>query len=256
MALNWYEPLETLNDQMQRNGVSRAVLTQPLGQTDNAYIQSCRRREPARFATIVLVDPADAAAIAHLERLVDDGASGVRLRPSARSAGADPLAVWRAARDLGIAVSSPGTSADFSSDDFAHLVAELPDLTIVIEHLGSGNVPDTTGEQRARRRDVFALARFPNVFLKVPGLGEIAPRAADRNAAFPFERTGLAVLEEARAAFGAQRLMWGSDFPVVCSREGYAGALRFCLDAFAHCPEAERELIFGGVAARVFPSRP
>jgi len=64
------------------------------------------------------------------------------------------------------------------------------------------------------------------------------------------------VLDEALAAFGPQRLMWGSDFPIVCSREGYAGALRFCMDAFGHRSEGDRELIFGGVADRVFPSRP
>jgi L-fuconolactonase len=256
VALNWYEPIETLNEQMRRNGVARAVLTQPLGQTDNAYIQACRRREPQRYATIVLVDPADPGAVSHLAQLVEDGASGVRLRPSARSAGADALAIWRAAQDLGIAVSSPGTSADFASDEFADLVAALPGLTIVIEHLGAGNAPDTTDEQRARRRTVFALARFPNVVIKVPGLGEIAPRASDRNAPFPFERAGLDVLDEALAAFGPQRLMWGSDFPIVCSREGYAGALRFCMDAFGHRSEGDRELIFGGVADRVFPSRP
>ena len=256
VALNWYEPIETLNDQMQRNGVSRAVLTQPLGQTDNAYIQSCRRREPHRYATIVLVDPADPDAVSSLAKLVDDGASGVRLRPNARSSGADGLAIWRAAEDLGIAVSSPGTSADFASEAFADLVAEFPGLTIVLEHLGAGNAPDTTDEQRARRRAAFTLARFPNVVLKVPGLGEIAPRASDRNASFPFERSEPSVLDGALAAFGPERLMWGSDFPIVCSREGYAGALRFCMDAFAHLSEGDRDLIFGGVADRVFPSRP
>ena len=158
----------------------------------------------------------------------------------ARSPGGDGLAIWRAARDLGIAVSSPGSGEDFASPEFAALVEALPDLPIVIEHLAGGN------------RAAFALARFPNVYLKVPGLGEMTSRSADRNAAFPFDRSGGAIFAEALAAFGAQRLMWGSDFPVVCSREGYANALRFCLETFASCDPSERELIFGGVAGRVF----
>jgi L-fuconolactonase len=137
-------------------------------------------------------------------------------------------------------VSSPGKGEDFASPEFAALVEALPDVPIVIEHLGGGN------------SETFALSRFPNVFLKVPGLGELAPRSADRNAAFPFERSRLGVLDEALAAFGPGRLMWGSDFPVVCSREGYANALRLCIEAFAGCSATDRELIFGGVADRVF----
>jgi L-fuconolactonase len=244
VAGNWYEPLATLDDQMHRTGVAGAVLTQPLGQTDNAYIQSCRRSDPERFATIVLVDPADSAAITTLRALARDGAAGVRLRPDARSPNGDGLDVWRAAADLGLAVSSPGTSEAFASEAFAELVAAFPELAIVCEHLAGKNP------------SAFALARFPNVYVKVPGLGEIAPRAPDRNAAFPFTLPEPDPFAQAIAAFGADRLMWGSDFPVVCSREGYANALHFCLDRFASRSEAEQCLIFGGVAARIFPTRP
>lgn len=243
VAENWYEPLETLDALMRRNGVERAVLTQPLGQTDNTYAQSCRRWAPERYATIVLVDPYDDDAVATLGALARDGASGVRLRPGARSPNGDGLDVWRAARDLGLAVSVPGSSEDFASAGFAELVAAFPAVTFVLEHLG--------GKSTA----AFGLARFLNVCLKVPGLGELAPRASDRNAAYPFALSDPDPIEGALGAFGAQRLMWGSDFPLVCSREGYGNALRFCQARFASLPDAEQNLIFGGVADRVFRVR-
>ena len=46
--------------------------------------------------------------------------------------------------------------------------------------------------------------------------------------------------------------MWGSDFPPVSGREGYANALRFTMDELAGKPEAALAEVFGGTARRVF----
>ena len=53
------------------------------------------RRYPGRFSSVVLVDPDQPDATEALERLVEGGASGLRLRPTARSRGRDPLKIWR-----------------------------------------------------------------------------------------------------------------------------------------------------------------
>jgi L-fuconolactonase len=255
VAPHWYEPVEALRGQMDRTGVDGAVLVQMLGQTDNAYIQSCRRREPHRFSTVVLVDVENPDAAGEVARLAADGAAGLRLRPTARSPRGDALGIWRAALAAGLAISSPGSSTDFASPSFAELVAALPDLPIVLEHLGSTSTPDRDDEQRALRRTTFALARYPNVFIKVPGLGEFAERAKPPGD-FPFARPLPPYLDEVFTAFGPARMMWGSDFPVVSSREGYANALTLCRDALAACSATERAAIFGGTAARVFSTRP
>ena len=256
VATNWYEPIQALDDQMSRNDIDRAILTQPLGNFDNAYIEECRRADPERYATIVGLDPTALDANSAMAAFGRGGASGVRIRPGARSPGGDGLDIWRAAEACGLAVSVPGTSADFASAAFSTLVEALPEVTIVLEHLAGGNTPAASDEGIAARRAALSLARFPNVLLKVPGVGEIAPRSADRSATFPFKLPDPDPFAEALLAFGAERLMWGSDFPLVSSREGYANALRFCRDRFAGCTEAERGLIFGGVADRVFPPHP
>src|SRR3979411_3285036 len=107
-SLHWYEPIETLLFEMDRNDVDQAVLIQINGQYDNTYQQECVRRYPQRFTSVVLVDPQQPDALETLDRLAEAGASGVRLRPDARSPGADPLAIWRAAGRLGLAVSCGG----------------------------------------------------------------------------------------------------------------------------------------------------
>ena len=90
----WFEPVETLLFQMESHGVDKAVLVQCRGQTDNTYLFQCIRRFPGRVCAVVIVDTQGSGALADLERLAADGASGIRLNPSTRSPGQDSLAIW------------------------------------------------------------------------------------------------------------------------------------------------------------------
>lgn len=252
---SWYEPVETLLFQMERHGVSHAVLVQMQGQTNNDYQFACVRRYPGRFAPVVVVDTDRADAPETLQRLAERGASGVRLRATTRSPGDDPLAIWRAAGRLGLAVSCYGSSAEFAADAFAGLVASLPEVRIVIEHLGGHSRPDTDERERALRRQAFTLARFPNTYIKITGLGEFCRRALPVTEPFPFARPIPPLLQQACAAFGPQRMMWGSDYPPSGTREGYGNALRLPMEQFEDKSDEERALIFGGVARAVFPPR-
>lgn len=254
----WYEPVESLLFQMERNGVDGAVLIQMQGQFDNAYQFACARRYPGKFAPVVCLDTDAPDAVAELERLAAQGASGVRFLATTRSAGDDPLALWRAAARLGLPVSCAGSGATFSTVEFAALVAALPELTIVIEHLGSVSRADDDAQEAAARRATFALARFPNTRLKVTGLGEFCRRVVPVPGEFPFARPLPPYLAEAYAAFGPARLMWGSDYPPVAGREGYTNALRLTMGELATIPghtDAARDQIFGGTALDVFRLR-
>ena len=247
----WYEPVETLLEQMGRNGVDQAVLVQALGQFDNAYLEQCVRRYPGRFAAVVAVDVARADACTELSALAARGATGVRLRPDARSPGTDPFAVWRTAAQERLAVSCVGSSEKFAALEFAELVALFPQLAIVLEHLGGTNRPEDV-EGAALRRRVFELAAYPNVYLKVPGLGELSKRSARLPAAGVALDPRPEILRHALVCFGAERLLWSSDFPVVSSREGYANALSWVLAALGDRSAEERAKIFGDTARRVF----
>ena len=253
-SLAWFQPVESLVHEMDQNGVAHAVLIQIRGQYDNSYQAECVRRYPGRFANVVGVDWEQPDAIARLEQLVEQGASGVRLRPSSRSPVDDPLAFWRACERLGIAVSCLGTAAEFASDDFSQLVQALPRLTIVIEHLAGVGFARAASE-RATPDALLALARHPNLCVKLPGLGEFCERAMPVREPFMFVEPIPPLLPQFVDAFAADRLMWGSDYPPVAGREGYRNALQLPMAQLEHRSEPERAAIFGTTALRVFPIR-
>jgi L-fuconolactonase len=246
----WYEPLESLLYQMDRCGVEQAVLVQMQGQVDNDYQFACVRRHPDRLAAVVIVDT-DRPDAASLARLAEQGAAGVRLRPTTRSPGDDPLAIWRAAEALGLPISVGGDALSFAAPAFAQVVGAVSGVPIIIEHLGSVNHPDGEAPPYPLRQQVFALARHPHVHIKFHGLGELCPRGA-LDQPIPLERANLALLDLAYTAFGPARLMWGSDYPPVSGREGYANALRWPQAYFQDKPQDAQTEIFGGTARRVY----
>lgn len=248
----WYEPVETLLHQMNSNGVDKALLIQ-LGQVriyDNSYLIECIRRFPGRFSAVGVVDTNSPDASERLEEWVNQGLEGLRLRATQQSPGSDPIAIWRKAADLGIAISVQGTVEEFGAPEFEKVIKELPSLNIIIEHLGSAR-EDTTPPHNAYRK-VLALAQYPNTFMKVPGLGEISERFMPFRPPFPFE-TVPPLIEMAIDAFGAHRLMWGSDFPPVAGlREGYRNALRLPMEHVHFKSEEDKEWTFGKTATTLF----
>ena len=248
----WFEPVEIILDQMARNDVDKAVLIQINGMYDNSYLVECMRRFPGRFSVVALVDTDKPDAPNRLAEWVERGAEGIRLRSAARSPGSDPLAIWRKADELGILVSCSGSADEFASPEFENLIKELPGLKIVIEHLGGGG-RDTPPYDTYRK--VLALARYPNTFMKVPGLGELCPRPMPLIYPMPFTEIPP-LIEMALDAFGANRLMWGSDFPPVAAREGYRNALKMPMEHVKFKSEADKEWLFGETAAALwkFPS--
>ena len=248
----WYEPVETLLYQMNNNGVDKAFLIQ-LGQIriyDNSYLIECIRRFPGRFSAACIVDTNSPDAPDRLEGWVNQGIEAIRLRATLQSPGSDSLAIWRKAADLGIAVSVQGTVEEFGSPEFENVIKELPSLNIIIEHLG-GAGQDTAPPHNAYRK-VLALAQYPNTFMKVPGLGEISERFTPFRQPFPFE-TVPPLIEMAIDAFGARRLMWGSNFPPVAGRgEGYANSLRWPMERVQFKSEEDKEWLFGQTAATLF----
>jgi L-fuconolactonase len=252
----WFEPVESILYQMEHNGISQAVIIQARGQCDNTYQQNCLRRFPGRFASVVAVDVRQPDVAKTLEALVKDGATGIRLRFAEASPGADKFALWRVAASLGIAASCVATSAQFASAEFEELAASLPQMPLVLEHLGGSAWPEDEEHSRAARMQLFEkLSRLPNVYLKIPGVGELLERR-DPSAAegeWLFEHAPpVTVFHEALRRFGASRLMWGSDYPPVGGREGYANALKWSRAQFQHLPKSDQDLIFGGVARQVF----
>src|SRR5262245_57285978 len=97
VAPNWYEPVESLLFHMDTVGVDKAILVQQQGQFDNRYLLECAWNYADRLYAVVLVDVKRADAVDQLQELAEQGAHGIRLRPTDRSSGVDPLAIWHQA---------------------------------------------------------------------------------------------------------------------------------------------------------------
>ncbi len=247
----WYAPVESLLDEMVRAGVDKATLVQIGGIYDNSYLIECMRRFPGRFSVVAMVDTDQPDAPERLEEWANQGVESIRLGPTVRSLGNDPLAIWRKADELGMIVSCQGSEVDlFASPELENVVRELPSLKIVIEHLGGGGQDTTPPHDRYRK--VLALAQYPNTYMKVVGLGELCPRPMPFRQPFPFENVPP-LIEMAIDAFGPRRLMWGSNFPPVAGRgEGYRNSLRWPMERVTFGSEEDKEWIFGGTAAALW----
>lgn len=250
-ALHIYEPIEIVLAQMEHNSVAKTVLVQSTTTTDNTYIVECMRRFPGRFSLVCRVDIESPNALQDLEHWSKEGAGAVRFRNFHRSPGDDSLAIWRKAEELGMSTSVGGPTDVFASDEFRELVESMPTLKIVIEHLGGAGVWAVgSGQQGSNSpgddfQKVLNLARYPNTYMKIHGLGEICPPPFPYQDIPPF-------MKMAYDAFGARRMMWGSDFPPVSLREGFRNALRFTMEQMPYCSQEDKEWIFGKTALSVY----
>ena len=253
---NWFEPVEMILHQMNLNGVQRAVLIQHGGNYDNRYLLECVQRFPGRFSAVVGVDPGQPDAPATLEGLAkEEGVVGLRLRPAERSPDPDPLALWRKAAELGLPVSCFAINADhIAAPEFRALVEEVPNCTIVLEHLAGiyrSVSPESATAPYTSYRAALTLATHSNLYIKFGGLGEFCTRSPRLVPQFGFAEVPP-LIEMAYEAFGPRRMMWGSDFPPVGGREGYRNALQGTLEHPAFSSQEDREWVFGQTALAVW----
>jgi L-fuconolactonase len=118
----------------------------------------------------------------------------------------------------------------------------LPGVRLVLDHLAKPEI--RRGEIQAWERGLRALAALPHVWCKLSGL----VTEADWRAWTPGQLRPY--LEVALDAFGPERLMIGSDWPVCTLAAGYARTMGVVLELLAGRPARERDAILGGNAQR------
>jgi L-fuconolactonase len=124
-----------------------------------------------------------------------------------------------------------------------YAAAAVPGLTLILDH--AGKPPIASGELGPWAVRVREFAALPNTACKLSGLVTEAPPGAQSGA---FTGVANVVLE----AFGADRVMFGSDWPVCLLACDYAGVLGLAGTLTAGLSEAERTAVFGATAARVY----
>lgn len=122
----------------------------------------------------------------------------------------------------------------------SRLALRHPELVIVIDH---GAKPQLA-ELDYWSEEIGSIARLPNVHCKLSGLLTELPPGDQASLALIFERLW--------DAFGAERLVWGSDWPVLTLAGSYQ-------DWLGHCrrlvPPAHHDALFDLNARRIYGSK-
>ncbi|MBF8184652.1 amidohydrolase family protein [Nonomuraea sp. K274] len=122
--------------------------------------------------------------------------------------------------------------------------AALPELTFVLDHLSKP--PIAAGELEPWRGRIRRLAALPNVYCKLSGMVTEADWASWQVADLrPYAEI---VLE----AFGPERVMFGSDWPVCLLAASYERVAGAADELCAGLSESERADVFAGTARRAY----
>ena len=121
-------------------------------------------------------------------------------------------------------------------------VAALPELTFVLDHAGKPAI--ASGSLAPWRSDIRALAALPNVAVKLSGLVTEADHATwTVDQLRPYARTLF-------DAFGADRVMFGSDWPVCLLAGSYDDVIAAAEVLTGRLDATEQAAVFGRTAER------
>jgi len=227
-----------------------------LGAPVQAVLEAHLAAGRGRFRGVRYVTVRDAAAHAyygHPAGTLFDRPAGVLADPAFRAG---------FARLAPLGLSFDAALAHPQIPELTALARAFPDTTIVLDHLG---VPLGIGAYAGRRAAVLAdwaaslreLATCPNVWVKLGGLGMTMTGFALEDDPEPPSSARLATAwrpyaETAIEAFGADRCMFESNFPVDKAAYSYAVFWNACKRLAQGASATDQRALFRGSAAQCY----
>ncbi len=255
-------PVEDLLTRMAAAGVSSAVLV-PLDGTDD-YVAEALDRHPGRFAAVAV------ATAAELHGSAGDPVAALRARrarwpfdalrcswlgePGRPVTDSPALPVLRVLADEGMPLWSylPPDQLPLLEE----LVVVLPGLRVVLNHLGFCPHDMEVDEHRRPRFDdpfpgslvqrLERLADAPGVHVLVSGQYALSAEEPPYPDLFPVTR-------RLAAAYGPERLLWGSDHPWPSDVPGYARLPGLVSATLPDLDDVAAARVLGGTARELFP---
>ncbi|MEZ5232539.1 MAG: amidohydrolase [Acidimicrobiia bacterium] len=253
-------PAEVTGEQMvaamDAVGVDGAVLVSPwtMYRYDASYAEAVHAAHPGRFALVKPLDPmaTDTTDVVTAWKATP-GAVGVRLMlyrsedPAAQRAGSARIAAAAGAAGLPLNVLCWGRLGELDE-----LAATHPDTQFVLDHLGLRQPfePPAPPEPWADLPNVLALARHPNIAIKISGACTLSHRP------FPYEDL-WEPLGRLFDAFGLERCLWGTDWTRATGLLTYDEGVRAFTET-DRLSDGDRAMLMGGSLTRVYgwsPSR-
>jgi L-fuconolactonase len=235
---------------MDKAGVAKAAIVQAstcYGH-DNSYVADAVAAHPDRFTGVFSVDVLAPDAPERMRHWVGKKLTGMRLftigstMTEQASWLDDPKTypAWDCAGELGLSICLQMSAKAFPQ--MIKMLERFPKVRVILDHMGRPALED--GPPYAAAESLFALAKYPTVYLKV----------TERN--FTGSRKGKATPESFFAkivsAFGASRLAWGSNYP---SSEGsLPELLALAKSSLKSLPQADQDWIFAKTAQSLYPA--
>ncbi len=265
--------VERLLSSMDEAEIDGALIVQPIFHGfDHGYVNEAIKAHPDRFKGMALINPQRMDAVDQLDHLVTDkGYGGVRFNPAMWVLGVtDHLdltpeerskhfescadcqlqhmnddagkAIYQKSGELGVPVGFMVSPKYF--DQIDDLLGEFPETPAIIDHFGGCKVVDGAPGSNPDFDALIALAKHPQLRIKVSGF--IGPS----DGAMPHEDT-WPMVKALLGAYGAERLMWGTDFPWIQSHGGYVEGTRI-IDQIPDISDGDRDWLMGGTATSLF----
>ena len=188
--------------------VGGAVVVQELiDGLQNDYLETVMRKYPERFFVCGMCDYFAGHILEQANALKNRGFKGIAvpghrlLTYSQRIAlnSDEMMAMFHMMEDNGMVLSLCLAEGDTQLGEINEVIAECPDLKIAIGHFGMVTVPGW--------KEQIMLARHPQVMIESGGITWLF-----NSEFYPFDGAVKAI-REAIDMVGAEKLMWGSDYP-------------------------------------------
>lgn len=240
-------------ERMDQAGISHSALVQATTAYgyDNSYVLDSKARRPERFIAVGTVDPLRPDAAENLAAVFGAGGlSGVRLFTSGSTmpaqgewfAAPETYAFWDKATELGVTVCLQMRLGP-ATEPLNALLRRFPAVTVLLDHMG---YPDIAASPAAAGKEVAKLAEHPGLHLKL----------THRNLE-PLHEAGKAAadyLDPVLAAFGANRIAWGSNLPA--AEQSLPELVALAREVLTERTETELREIFAGTARRLYTDLP
>lgn len=246
--------VELLVKEMDEFGISHCVLVQTIGHGwDNRYLVQCLKAHPKRFRGHGLIDPTDPKVSERLEYWVrQHGLAGMRFSPiyygrrdewlNARSS----RVLWEKAGELGAIFNFFIATSQLPK--LEDMIRSFPQVRVVIDHLA--RIDLKAADPTPEFKKLLALARYPNVWVKVSELSVLSPSGQ-----YPYPDT-FPWVQRLYDAFGPDRLLWGTGFPgttrAQAGRPSLAQELGLVRKEIPFFSAENRERILGRNAAKLW----
>ncbi|XP_042500048.1 4-sulfomuconolactone hydrolase [Macadamia integrifolia] len=240
---------------MGEAGVDGALIVQPINHKfDHSLVTSVLKTYPSKFVGCCLANPAeDGNGINQLEHLIlKDGYRAVRFNPylwpsGQRMTNEIGRAMFSKAGELGVPVGFMCMKGlNLHTAEIEELCSAFPSTVVLLDHLAFCK-PPINGEEEKAFSALLKLSRFPQVYVKFSALFRVSRKP------FPYEDT-CQLLSQIVSSYGANRVMWGSDFPFVVPECGYKEAKEAVslIASQVPLPTSDLEWIMGRTAMLLF----